>query len=119
MKSILRILLLLSIFITANVNSSQASHLLGGEITWKCVNVGGIQKYKFTVVVYRDCTGCLGCLGATDELKVWNMNGVLSTTKNVGLLIDNDLIIHASGQVRIDKIDSKSFLETRSFFTFV
>ena len=69
MKSILRILLLLSIFITANVNSSQASHLLGGEITWKCVNVGGIQKYKFTVVVYRDCTGCVGCLGATDELK--------------------------------------------------
>ena len=86
MKSILRILLLLSIFITANVNSSQASHLLGGEITWKCVNVGGIQKYKFTVVVYRDCTGCVGCLGATDELKVWNMNGVLNATKNVGLL---------------------------------
>lgn len=34
-----------------------------------------------------------------------------SNTENkiihVGLLIDNDLIIHASGQVRIDKIDSK------------
>ena len=66
--------------------TSYASHLLGGEITWKCVTVGGIQKYKFTVIVFRDCSGCSGCLSATDELKVWNMIGVLSTTRNVGLL---------------------------------
>ena len=66
--------------------TSKASHLLGGEITWKCVNVGSIQKYKFTVIVFRDCSGCVSCLSATDELKVWNMSGVLSTTRNVGLL---------------------------------
>ena len=63
MKRVLQILLLLFIFNTANVSSLQASHLLGGEITWKCITDGGTQKYKFTVVVYRDCTGCVGCLG--------------------------------------------------------
>ena len=31
-----------------------ASHLLGGEIVWKCKPNG---KYQFTLVVYRDCGG--------------------------------------------------------------
>ena len=31
---------------------SQATHLLGGEIVWKCKNNG---KYQFTLVVYREC----------------------------------------------------------------
>ena len=31
-----------------------ASHLLGGEIIWKCKPNG---KYQFTLVVYRDCGG--------------------------------------------------------------
>ena len=31
---------------------SQATHLLGGEIVWKCKNDG---KYQFTLVVYREC----------------------------------------------------------------
>jgi len=44
------ILLLLFLF------SSQlsASHLLGGEITWKCQSNG---TYQFTLVLYRDCGG--------------------------------------------------------------
>ena len=44
------ILLLLFLF------SSQlsATHLLGGEITWKCQSNG---KYQFTLVLYRDCGG--------------------------------------------------------------
>jgi hypothetical protein len=33
---------------------SQATHLLGGEIIWECKNNG---KYRFTLVVYRDCGG--------------------------------------------------------------
>ena len=31
---------------------SQATHLLGGEIIWKCKNNG---KYQFTLVLYREC----------------------------------------------------------------
>ena len=114
MKSILRILLLLSIFITANVNTLQASHLLGGEITWKCVNAGGTQKYKFTVVVYRDCTGCLGCLGDEDDLKVWNMNGVLSTTKNVGLL---NAPAATNQSIKLTRISKKDISPTCNFPT--
>ena len=33
---------------------SQATHLLGGEIFWECRPNG---KYRFTLVVYRDCGG--------------------------------------------------------------
>ena len=44
------------ILLLAFVFSSQlsASHLLGGEITWKCQSNG---KYQFTLVLYGDCGG--------------------------------------------------------------
>ena len=31
-----------------------ATHLLGGEIVWKCKPNG---KYQFTLVLYRECGG--------------------------------------------------------------
>lgn len=34
--------------------SAQASHLLGGEIAYRCLGNG---LYRFTVVLYRDCSG--------------------------------------------------------------
>ncbi len=38
--------------------SSNASHLMGGEITWKCIKSGiNSGKYVFEVKVYRDCQG--------------------------------------------------------------
>ena len=38
-----------------NVN---ASHFLGGEITWECIQSGpDIGKYIFQMKVYRDCSG--------------------------------------------------------------
>jgi hypothetical protein len=86
MKRVLQFFLFLSIFIIVNVNNLQASHLLGGEITWKCVTAGGIQKYRFSLVVYRDCTGWRDGLQPNEELKIWNMNGVLSASKNTNLL---------------------------------
>ncbi len=86
MKRALQVLFFLIIIIFAFQKSVNASHLLGGEITWKCVPENGIQKYQFSVVVYRDCTGCDACLQATDELKVWNMVGILDPLLNVGLL---------------------------------
>lgn len=50
MKKLL-ILLLLSSFTFFTVN---ASHQLGGEITWECLGTG---KYIFTLKLYRDCNG--------------------------------------------------------------
>lgn len=49
MKRVLT-LLLAYLFVT----SAQASHLLGGEITWQCKSNG---KYVFTLSFYRDCGG--------------------------------------------------------------
>ena len=46
-----KIILLLAFLFT---NQIQATHLLGGEITWKCQSNG---KYQFTLVLYRDCGG--------------------------------------------------------------
>ncbi len=47
---------ILSLFIFTFVfaNQSFASHLTGGEITWECLPTG---QYRFTLVLYRDCTG--------------------------------------------------------------
>ena len=36
----------------------QATHLMGGEITWECIKTGpDAGKYVFNVRVYRDCQG--------------------------------------------------------------
>lgn len=54
MKKLLAILMMLFVF----SNNSNATHLMGGEITWKCIKTGSdAGKYIFTVKVYRDCQG--------------------------------------------------------------
>ncbi|MFM9009071.1 MAG: hypothetical protein ACKORE_10885, partial [Bacteroidota bacterium] len=41
--------------------AAQASHLMGGEITWECLKSGpNIGRYIFTVKLYRDCNGVPG-----------------------------------------------------------
>ena len=64
----------------------EASHLRGGEITWKCVTQGGKSKYKFKVVVYRNCQGCEGCLGDFETIVVCSMNGALQLNLNNSFL---------------------------------
>ena len=55
MKKLLFILVSLFVFIEVN-----ATHIMGGEITWECIkdptdpNVG---DYIFTMKLYRDCDG--------------------------------------------------------------
>ena len=46
----------ISIFLLAMFfgTSSFATHIMGGEITWECLNNG---QYVFTLKVYRDCNG--------------------------------------------------------------
>jgi hypothetical protein len=54
MKKLLAIVMILFAF----SNNSNASHLMGGEITWECIKTGSdAGKYIFTVKVYRDCQG--------------------------------------------------------------
>ena len=39
-------------------NHSNASHLMGGEITWECIKSGPkIGQYVFQLKAYRDCQG--------------------------------------------------------------
>tara|TARA_B100001142_G_scaffold327445_1_gene385089 strand:- start:11748 stop:14642 length:2895 start_codon:yes stop_codon:yes gene_type:complete len=52
-----KIVLLFCLFF-AIANTSKATHLMGGEITWECIKSGANSgKYIFTVRVYRDCQG--------------------------------------------------------------
>ncbi|HYG16427.1 MAG TPA: hypothetical protein VEC12_11790, partial [Bacteroidia bacterium] len=52
MKKLLQIFLILSSIIT--VTTARASHVMGSDITYKCLGNG---KYEVTVTVYRDCNG--------------------------------------------------------------
>lgn len=57
--------LFLFLFLSAN---SFASHVMGGEITWKC---DGNNKYIFELVFYRDCNGA-EVNTMSEALRVWN-----------------------------------------------
>ena len=69
-----KILLLLILLFTLTTNS-EATHLMGGEITWKCIKSGSnIGKYVFQVKVYRDCQGVP--ISTTMNLDVHNVPGI-------------------------------------------
>ena len=58
--------------------NSFSSHLMGGEITWKCIKSGSdIGKYIFTMKVYRDCSG-ITVSTLTQTIQVWNHPSVVS-----------------------------------------
>lgn len=61
-KHILCILSLLSI------QYSYATHVIGGEITWRCAGGG---NYIFDLIFYRDCNGA-DVHGTNEDLQVWN-----------------------------------------------
>lgn len=54
-------LLLMSAF------QANASHVLGGEITWKCFN----SDYIFTLTIYRNCNDT-DASGVSETIRVWN-----------------------------------------------
>ncbi|MDO7592900.1 MAG: gliding motility-associated C-terminal domain-containing protein [Schleiferiaceae bacterium] len=48
--------LLIALFVLSLGFTAQASHYLGGEITWRCADSGpNAGKFKFYVVLYREC----------------------------------------------------------------
>ena len=60
--------ILLTVLLVVGIGfSSAASHVLGGEITWKCVN----GNYVFQLVFYRDCNGN-DVSTAPETIRVWN-----------------------------------------------
>ena len=73
----MRYFLLFSLFLFG-FNLSFASHVMGGEITWKC---GGNGGYLFELVFYRDCNGAeINVL--SENLRVWNHPSVTNITVN-------------------------------------
>ncbi len=73
-----RMLLILVVSLLAN-NPVKASHLMGGEITWTCINTPGPTQglYIFRLKVYRDCNG-IPISGVTQTITVHNHNSVFS-----------------------------------------
>jgi hypothetical protein len=57
-----RSLLLLALLMSSQLS---ATHLQGGEITWKCQSNG---KYQFTLVLYRDCASSVSLPTSTMPL---------------------------------------------------
>jgi hypothetical protein len=77
MKRILAVLLMLFVF----TNNSNATHLMGGEITWQCIKTGtDAGKYIFTVKVYRDCQGIP--IDTSMVLDVHNVPGLTAINLN-------------------------------------
>ena len=65
--------LLLLFLLVGSTFAVRASHVMGGEITWKCSGNG----YVFQLVFYRDCNG-VDVNPVSENLQVWN-NTSLST----------------------------------------
>ena len=85
-----QVILLISLLIFL-VSNASATHYAGGELTWKCVMEGGVSKYKFKLIVYRNCArpdgtpaADIGNVGDLSTIQVDNLNGVLSQTLNTG-----------------------------------
>ncbi len=86
------ICLLLLILLTSIPNNAKATHLAGGELTWTCVIENGISKYKFKLVIYRNCEfngGQAATLPNATTIQVDNLNGILSQTLNTGRITAN------------------------------
>ncbi|MEE2699834.1 MAG: T9SS type A sorting domain-containing protein [Bacteroidota bacterium] len=70
-----KIIMILILF--AFSNASYSTHLMGGEITWKCIKSGpNTGFYVFEVKVYRDCQGIP--IDTNINLDVHNVPGLTS-----------------------------------------
>ena len=68
-------LILVVVLLVFTFNTVKASHLMGGEITWKCIKSGDKKgAYVFSVKVYRDCQGI--AISTSMSLDVHNIPGI-------------------------------------------
>tara|TARA_B100001758_G_scaffold247877_1_gene267996 strand:- start:4730 stop:9613 length:4884 start_codon:yes stop_codon:yes gene_type:complete len=78
----MRIFLLLLVVIFSFFNAN-ATHLMGGEITWTCIkdpSSPDVGKYVFRMKLYRDCEGISTGLIDPKTLLIWNHPTVTQTT---------------------------------------
>ena len=68
MKRLIQISLLAA-FVFMGAKDAKASHLLGGEITWECIQTGTNKgKFIFTLVLYKECANGTAGLGGTESI---------------------------------------------------
>jgi hypothetical protein len=72
-------LLLVISFLACALNTAQATHLMGGEVTWECIKSGPNEGfYIFHVKIYRDCQG-VALSGLTNKELVVHNHPTLSS----------------------------------------
>ena len=84
MKAVQLLAVSLLLVLTFFSNKVQASHYMGGEITWVCIPTGqpNAGKYIFTMKVYRECGGIQ--FGSTQTLSSNSPAGSISMTEITG-----------------------------------
>ena len=88
MNQAFRIIIFLLLLLLSK--QTQATHLMGGEITWQCQGNG---NYIFTLKLYRDCSG--NALAFPINLRVHNHPSVSTIT--LGLISQTDITPHCTG----------------------
>jgi hypothetical protein len=85
-------LILLSCLLCLFFTKAEASHLMGGEITWECQGGG---QYIFTMKLYRDCNGAT--VSPLVSLDITNYTP--TTTITLNLVSQNDIspVCNAAG----------------------
>jgi gliding motility-associated-like protein len=73
MQKTVKILLLL-LFFCANQSTLKATHIVGGEMTYRCL---GNDEYEITLQVFRDCYTGIPPFDATAYVAIYNSNWVL------------------------------------------
>ncbi len=91
---------ILSVLFLMPVRKAKASHIVGGEVTWKCVVEGGVSKYQFKLVIYRDCWKGFD-QGANQTLNALGLNGVFDPVRNAGR-ISNPTSIRMTRSILVD-----------------
>ncbi len=78
--------IILFLLLIVSFSQVEATHLFGGEVTWKCLGSG---QFQFTVKVYRDCNGVT--FTAPGGLNVYGHPSVTNIPFNPALTVINDL----------------------------
>lgn len=84
--------LLFSTLLACWVFPAMASHLMGGEITWKCLPTG---QFQFYMKLYRDCNGVTALTTAT--INVYNHPTLTSITMNLLTQTDISPVCNGAG----------------------
>jgi gliding motility-associated-like protein len=64
----------LSLFTLLSIQSAEAAHLIGGEVSYSCE---GNNLYTLSLRIYRDCAGGGASFDNTASVAIYDINGVL------------------------------------------